>query len=283
VTTDSGFVETNGGRIYYEVDGDGEPVVLIHAGIANLRMWDGQVPALADRYRVIRYDTRGFGRTETEDVPFSNRDDITAVLAHLGESSAHVVGISRAGSIALDYAIESPDRVRSLTFVNGGIGGYEAPGGDDAMFAQAEKWWESKDWEPLAEWETDFWVEGAGQSRGRVAPEIREQVHDWILSTYRAEKAEGEPQRLDPPAVGRLGELRAPLLVIIGTLDEPGTQAACRHLAATVPGARLEELEAAHMVNLEHPERFNALLRDWLDSNATAGAEPSRRGLRDAR
>jgi 3-oxoadipate enol-lactonase len=81
VTTDSGFVETNGGRIYYEVDGDGEPVVLIHAGIANLRMWDGQVPALADRYRVIRYDTRGFGRTETEDVPFSNRDDITAVLA----------------------------------------------------------------------------------------------------------------------------------------------------------------------------------------------------------
>lgn len=282
VTHESGFLETNGARIYYEVEGEGEPVLLIHAGIANLRMWDEQVPALADGYRAIRYDTRGFGRTETTDVSFSNRADIAALLDHLGESSAHLVGISRAGQIALDFALESPERVRSLVVANGGVSGYDSPDDDYSLFEQAEKWEEAKDWERLAVWETDFWVNGLGQPKDRVAPDIRDRVHDWILTNYRAEKIGGRPQVLDPPAAGRLAELRAPLLVMIGTIDELGTQAAMRHLAESVPGARLETFEgAAHMVNLEQPERFNRLLREFLDANSRVGApasEPARHG-----
>lgn len=271
MTAESGFLETNGARIYFEVEGQGEPVVLIHAGIANLRMWDEQVPALSDAYRVIRYDTRGFGRTETEDVSFSNRADIAALLDHLGEESAHLVGISRAGSIALDFALESPGRVRSLVVANGGVSGYESPDDDYSLFEQAEKWEEARDWEPLAEWETNFWVNGLGQPKDRVAPEIRDRVHEWILSNYQAEKGGGRPQVLDPPAAGRLAELRAPLLVMIGTVDERGTQAAMRHLAQNVSGARLENLEgAAHMVNLEQPERFNRLLREFLEEHSSS-------------
>ena len=109
------------------MEGTGDPVVFIHAGIANLRMWDDQAAGLSDRYRVIRYDTRGYGRTETEAVEFSNRADIAALLDRLGEASAHVVGLSRGGVIALDFAIERPDRVRSLVFAAGGISGYESP------------------------------------------------------------------------------------------------------------------------------------------------------------
>lgn len=282
MTKDSGFLETNGGRIYYEVEGQGEPVVLIHAGIANLRMWDEQVPALTDTYRVIRYDTRGFGRTETEDVPFSNRADVAALLDHLGESSAHVVGISRAGSIALDFALESPDQVRSLVVANGGVSGYDAPGGDPSIWAQSEKWWEAKDWERLADWEADFWVNGEGQPPDRADRAIRDRVHEWILTNYQAEKAEGQPQVLDPPAAGRLSELRPQLLVIIGSVDEASTQAACRFLAESVPGARLEVFEgAAHMVNMEQPERFTRLLREFLEANSQARAavsEPARHG-----
>jgi pimeloyl-ACP methyl ester carboxylesterase len=86
-----------------------------------------------------------------------------------------------------------------------------------------------------------------------------------MLANYRAEKEEGKPQVLEPPASERLHELKAPLLVLLGTLDEPGTTQAMRHLAATVPGARLEELESAHMLNLEHPERFVALLREHFE------------------
>jgi len=270
--TRSGNLETNGARIYYEVDGAGDAVVLIHAGVANLRMWDDQVAALRHSHRVIRYDTRGYGRTETYAVEFSNRADIAALLDHLGERSAHVVGLSRGGQIALDFAIEFPDRVRSLVVAAGGVGGYD--GGDEAPdgWEQVEAWTAAHDWGPVAEWETAYWADGPGQSPDRVDPAVRARVHDWILTTYRAEKEEGRPQPLDPPAAGRLGELKAPLLVAIGTLDDPGTQESMRHLAGAVPGARMEVFEgAAHMINLEQPERFNALLRAFLAEAEAAG------------
>lgn len=90
-------------------------------------MWDAQVEALRDAYRVIRHDTRGFGRTETDAVEFWNRADIAALLDHLGERSAHLIGLSRGAQIALDFALEFPERVRSLTFSGGGVGGYDAP------------------------------------------------------------------------------------------------------------------------------------------------------------
>ncbi len=261
------YLETNGARIAYDVEGTGPAVLLVHAGVANRGMWDDQVAALSDAYRVIRHDTRGYGETETEAVSFSNRADISALLDALGEPSAHLVGLSRGGIIALDFALECPDRVRSLTVVAGGIGGYESPAElPPETWEAPERMWKEKDWAGISEWETAFWADGAGQSPDRV-PEVRRRVHDWVLTNYRAEKEEGDPQPLDPPAVGRLGELRAPLLVMLGTLDEPATVDAMRHLARTVPGARLEELEAAHMVNLEHPERFNAVLRAFLDAH----------------
>jgi FAD/FMN-containing dehydrogenase/pimeloyl-ACP methyl ester carboxylesterase len=265
-TDQYGFLETNGARIYYEVEGSGPPVVLIHAGVANLRMWDDQVPALRDAYRVIRYDTRGYGRTETDAVEFSNRADIAALLDHLGEESAHLVGISRAGAIALDFALEYPDRVRSLVVGAGGISGYQSPDGSpDEDFEVEERLYEAKDWEGLAAWEADYWGNGPGQPADRV-PEVRARIYEWELANYRAGKVEGTPQPLDPPAAGRLGDLKVPLLVILGTLDEPGTSGSMRHLAEAVPNARLEVFEGvAHMLNLERPDRFNALLRDFLD------------------
>jgi 3-oxoadipate enol-lactonase len=267
MTKQTGFLETSGAQIYHEVEGTGEPVVLIHAGVANLRMWDAQVEAMKDRYRLIRYDTRGFGKTETDAVAFSNRADIAALLDHLGEPSAHIVGLSRGGQIALDFALEFPDRVRSLTVVAGGVGGYESPAElPPETWEPVEAMWKAKEWEALSDWETAFWADGPGQPADRV-PEIRRRVHGWVLENYLAEKEEGDPQPLDPPAATRLGDLRAPLLVMLGTLDEPSTSDAMRHLAASVPGARLEEFESAHLVNLEHPERFNRVLREFLDAN----------------
>ena len=267
-TAERGLLETNGARIRYEVAGAGEAVVLIHAGIANLRMWDAEAAALGDSYRVIRFDARGYGETETEDVEFSNRADVAALLDHLCEPAAHVVGLSRGGMIALDFALEYPDRVRSLVVAAGGIGGYEPPEElPREAWDAAEKMWEAKDWEALAEWETALWADGPGQSPDRV-PHVRAQVREWVLENYRAEKEEGKPQPLDPPASERLDELRAPLLVLLGRLDEPGATASMRRLAASVPGARLEELDAAHMLNLEHPERFAALLREHFERAA---------------
>lgn len=264
---ESGFLEVDGGRIYYEVEGDGHPLLLIHGGLGSLRMWDGQMPAFAERYRVIRYDTRGFGRTETDDVEFTNRGDAVAVLDHVGAGSAYVVGQSRGGVIALDLALDRPERVDGLVSVAGGIGGYEAerPVGTAPPWEEMERLWESKDWAGLAELETQVWVDGWGQPSTRVDPELRRTVSGWILANYQAEKAEGKPQALDPPAAQRLDELRVPTLVVIGEADEAGSVAAERLLAASVAAARVVEFPGvAHMIHLEEPERFNRLVLDFL-------------------
>jgi 3-oxoadipate enol-lactonase len=266
--SETAFIELEGARIYYEVEGDGHPLLLIHGGLGSLRMWDAQAPVFAERYKVIRYDTRGFGLTETDDVEFTNRGDAVAVLDHVGAESAHVVGQSRGGMIALDLAIDQPHRVDGLVSVAGGVGGYEPElpeGTDIPPWDDAEKLWESKDWAALSEFETQVWVDGWGQPPDRVDAELRRLVHGWILSNYLAGKEEGKPQPLDPPAAERFTEVRAPMLVLIGEVDEPGSVAAERHLGASVVGAKVVELAGvAHMIHLEQPERFNQLVLDFL-------------------
>lgn len=266
--TQTGFLETNGARLYYEVDGDGHPLLLIHGGLGSLRMWDAQVPTLAERYRVIRYDARGFGRSETDDVEFTNRGDAVAVLDHVGARSAYVVGQSRGGMIALDLALDRPDRVHALVHVASGVGGYmpRLPEGvEPEPSEQMERLWNARDWDALAELETKVWVDGWGQPQTRVDPEIRRRVKGWILENYRAEKAEGKPQALDPRAAERLAELRIPILVMVGLADETGGVIAARHLASSVPTARLVEFpNVAHMIQLEEPQRFTELVLAFL-------------------
>jgi 3-oxoadipate enol-lactonase len=265
---ESGFVDAKGAKIYYEVEGNGHPLLLIHGGLGSLRMWDEQVPAFAERYQVVRYDTRGYGRSETDDVEFSDRADAAVVLDHVDAPSAYLVGQSRGGMIALDFAIEHPERVDAFISVASGVGGYEPQlpeGTDIPPWDEMDRLWESKQWDPLAELETQVWVDGWGQPTTRVDAELRRKVQEWILTTYRAEKAEGKPQRLDPPAVSRLGEVRVPTLVMIGDVDEASGVVAGRHLAASVAGAQLVEFPGvAHMIHLEEPKRFTQLVLDFL-------------------
>jgi pimeloyl-ACP methyl ester carboxylesterase len=270
--SESGFLETDDARIYYEMEGEGHPMVLIHAGVANLRMWDDQVSALSPRYRVIRYDTRGYGQTVTEDVEFSNRGDLAALLDHLEVPSAYVLGASRGGTIALDFTLEFPNRVDALIFVAGGVGGFETETDPStiAQFQEAERRWEARDWDWLTAFETSYWVDGPGQAPHRVDPGIRSRVEDWIGSNYRAEKAEGRPLPLIPSAAGRFDQIRVPTLVVVGDLDDADTRQSCEHLATTVESARLEVFEgAAHMLNLEQPERFNRVLLQFLGNVET--------------
>ena len=266
---ESGFVDVEGGRIYYEADGDGPPVLLIHGGLGTLRMWDEQVPRFSERYRVIRYDTRGFGRTETDDLEFANREDSIAVLDHLGVRSAGVVGQSRGAMIALDLALDRPDRVDALVSVAGGIGGYEpelAGGTPRPPWDELERLWEQKQWQALADLETQVWVDGWGQTRDRVDREVRRRVRGWILTGYEAGNTEGRPVPMTPPAVERLDELQVPTLVLVGAADEPGAVAAGRKLG-TAPNAQLVEFEnVAHMIQLEKPDRFAEVVLEFLAS-----------------
>ncbi|MEO5965145.1 MAG: alpha/beta fold hydrolase [Candidatus Limnocylindrales bacterium] len=262
-----GFVETNGARIWAQAAGDGPGVVLVHAGIADARMWDPQWSALAAGHRVVRYDCRGFGRTDTDDVAFSNRADLVAVMDATGVDRAVLVGCSRAGSIVIDTALEYPDRVAGIAWVCGGLSGSEVEDTPEelAMFERGEALVQVKDWAGLADLDVAIWIDGVGQPAGRAPAAVRDLVRTMCLETYEQEKVEGQPIVLDPPALERLGEIRVPVLAISGDLDMAATAIVAGQLVAAIPGARRIDLPGvSHLPSLERPEWFTETLLGFL-------------------
>jgi 3-oxoadipate enol-lactonase len=269
-----------GARLHVVDDGDpaDPPVVLLHAGIADLRAWDALVPLLTDAgYRVIRYDARGFGRTVAEDVPFSNRADVLAVLDGLGIRRAALVGNSRGGVIALDTAIDAPDRIVAVVGVAAGLGGYEAEitPEEEAAFERMEALEEGLEdatgvdrerlVDDIVEFDLRFWVDGPGQPPDRVPAAIRDAVREMDRAHYDPAMVDGQPQPMEPRAAERVSELSMPVLMVAGALDVSETVATARHVATTARDARLVVIDGvAHMIGMEAPERLAALIIEHL-------------------
>lgn len=261
-------VEVPGGHLWAEVAGAGSGVVLAHAGIADARMWDPQWEALAARHRVVRYDLRGFRRSEVEHVRFSNRDDLIAVMDAASLERAVLVGCSRAGTITLDTALEFPDRVRGLVWVCGGVSGADLGDAGDEIAdfdRQQEALAGAKDWAGVNEIDLRIWVDGPREPAGSGPADVRSFVSAMNVETLVAEKAYGDTDELDPPAVARLGELRMPVLAMVGLRDPLVTARAADVLVGGAPNAmRIDLPGVGHFPNLERPEWFTETLLAFL-------------------
>jgi len=270
LTAHTATLDVPGGRLAYDVAGDGPPLLLVHAGVTDRRMWDDVWDGLARTHTVIRHDTRGFGETVITDpaVAYSNRADIVALLDHLGIERAALCGVSRAGSIVIDTALESPDRVSALIPVAAGLGGFEVEPTPQELevFTELERLEQAKDWDAVIEHELRIWIDGVGQPADRV-PDIRRRVEPMLRRIYGERLGDGDVDviPLQPRAVGRIAGLRLPALVIVGDLDTPETIASCRHTSLTIPGARLVVLSGvAHLPPMERPAEFTELVTMFL-------------------
>lgn len=258
------MVAVPGGQLHALADGDGPPIVLVHSAIVDMRAWDSIVPFLVDAgYRAIRYDTRGFGTSPTEDVPFSNRADLVAVMDVVGTRQAAVVGNSRGAIIALDTVLEFPDRFAAFVWVGGGINGFD--GGMEPLEQELEEAYEAaeeaRDADRMADLDLQLWVDGPGQSPTRVPAELREAVRAMDRPIVEPGRVFGKPIPLAPPANGRLGEVRVPTLAVVGGLDTSGTRRSGARLAEGVAGARLVEVpNVAHLVGMEAPAELADLI-----------------------
>ena len=246
--------------LYYEVSGSGDPVVLIHAFSVDRRMWAPQVAALERRYRVIRYDQRGHGNSAAPVDPYSPHDDLRSVLDTLGLARATLIGLSAGSTLAIDFAIAYPDRVTGLVLASPGLNGYvpsppltwtqpvfQAAGAGDAEGA-AKLWAET----PIMA------VYGGAAAAATVKSLVMSNVRLW---TYRSNPA----RPLTPPAIGRLGEIKSPTLVIEGERDLPHIKEIVRLLMSGIAGARLARVPGGgHLVNLDAPQTFNDAVETLL-------------------
>ncbi len=270
IQTQTGFVSVPGGQLYYESAGDGPVLVLIHAGIADSRMWDSQMEAFTQHYRVIRYDVRGFGQSTSENVTFSARQDLRDLLTALGVEQAHLLGASLGGMIITDFALEFPAMVRSLIPVGAALGGFdEKPHERElARFKETGEAFANKDFARLLELTLQIWVDGFHRTPDQVDPVVREKVGTMVIDNFQQHQSEQITDApLTPPAAGRLADIKVPTLVIVGAVDTSQILAAGDKLAAGIPGARKVVIEnTAHVPNMERPAEFNRLVLDFLSS-----------------
>jgi 3-oxoadipate enol-lactonase len=260
------------GRLNVMVDGSAEdpPILLVHSAVVDLHSWDALVPFLVGGgYRVIRFDARGFGESTTEDVEFSNTDDVMAVLDATDARQVAIVGNSRGAMISIDAILELPDRFVALVWVGGGIGGFEAdiqpPAAETALDDEWEPAEKVGDIERMADIDRRMWLDGPGQPTTRVAAPIREAFMVMDRPLVDPKRVFGKPKSLEPAAATRLDRLVVPTLVVIGELDSARTRATAAHLATAAPNARLVSWpDVAHLVGMEQPERLAGTITDFL-------------------
>lgn len=267
--TKSGFAEVDGAQIYYEIASSGTPFVMIHAGVADSRQWNNEFAFFAQTYQVIRYDMRGFGRSEPVEGEFSHMGDLVEVLEALEvQDPVILMGCSMGGGLAMDFALAHPDRVKALIMVGSGPSGLELDVPVPPKFADAEKAYEKKEWDLLAELETQIWFDGTGRTSERTDQEMRQLAYEMNRNALRHE-AKGIGKRLpntETPAFDRLEDLNRPVLVIVGVHDTPYILAAADYMVEKLPSAQKVTIEdAAHLPNMDHPNEFREIVRSFLN------------------
>jgi pimeloyl-ACP methyl ester carboxylesterase len=265
----SGTVDLGNGTLYYEVAGAGETLVMSHAAFVDSRMFDGQWEVLAQQFRVVRYDMRGFGRSSEAQGPTDRLQDLRALLAHLKIDHAHFIGCSMSGTLVLDLALEAPSQVDSLTLVCSTPSGFEMQGEMprymNEMFGAAQ----AGDVDRVNELQTRIWFDGNFREPNEVDQALRDQV--MIMNRIPVARktfliADMEPVNpITPPAVERLSEVKCPTLIVVGGLDHPEILRAADEMAASIPHAQKAVIEnAAHIPSFEQPAQFNQLVLTFL-------------------
>ncbi|WP_181309877.1 alpha/beta fold hydrolase [Nocardioides campestrisoli] len=260
--------------IAYERRGPGGrvPVVLVHAGVADRRMWDAQWPGLVTERDVVRLDLRGFGESvEPPTGPLSPVDDLLELLDSLGIGRCHLVGASFGAGVAVEAAVTRPELAESLLL--------SAPGG--SLIAEAtdqlrdflaaeEGALADDDLDAAVEANVRWWLDGPHRAAGTAPAAIRAEVAAMQRLAFEITSSWGpvEERELDPPVLTRLGEVVAPTLVLVGAQDLDAIADTAARVASGVPGARtIEWPDAAHLPSVEHPDRFLELLRGWLEES----------------
>jgi 3-oxoadipate enol-lactonase len=272
----SGEAEVNGTRLRYDVAGEGHPLVLIHGGLEDRRVWDDQFDTFAQHYRVIRYDVRGYGEsplvtTGTYEIQgpqtYSLSQDLYELLRFLEVERAYLLGQSMGAGLAVDFLLAHPEMVDALIPAAPGLGGYEFVEEEYPLEAQIEDALAEGDIPRAVDLTLQLWTAGPQRSLDAVSPAVRARVREMALHNFERPDEENalQPEPLEPRSLSRLAEISVPTMVMVGAQDVRDIQRMANLLAAYVPGARRVVMpDTAHHLNMEQPDLFNQLVLDFL-------------------
>lgn len=256
----------NDTKLYYEVMGEGQPLVLVHSGGFDRRLWDEQCPVFADHYQVIRYDVRGHGESPPPTKPYSDAEDLYSLFQELHIEKAHLVGLSFGGSIIIDFALAHPEMVDSLILVAPDVNGYAFSAEFTQAFVKMITSIEQDDGTPAGDLFLQSSLLMPAMENSAVAhklrPLARENARFWLINPlFRRDSF------VAPPATQRLAEIQAPTLLIVGDRHVPDVQTEARLLESGIAGIKKVVIPGAgHLVNIEKPQEFNHTVLDFLST-----------------
>jgi pimeloyl-ACP methyl ester carboxylesterase len=260
--------------LYHESVGSGDPIVSLHAGagVADCRMWDSQVEAFSKKYRVVRFDAQGFGRSPSSKEPVPRAEDLYELLHTLDIPKAHLIGASMGGAAAIDFTLCHPQMVGSLVLVASGLSGYAARdpalvGWLDKQEQRQEKALARGDLDTATQVHLETWLAGPQRRLDDVDQGLCERVRLIAREALALSARRTQAPGIDPPAVRRVDEVRAPTFVMVGEYDVPVVLEIADQLAARIPGSRKRVfLSTAHMLSLERPAEFNKAVLEFLEA-----------------
>jgi pimeloyl-ACP methyl ester carboxylesterase len=267
-SSETGYVDVGKTKLYYEESGRGQPLIMIHGGLLNHRMWDDQFEEFAKHYRVIRYDARGHGLSPAVPDTFGHHVDLRRLITGLGIEKPIILGLSMGGYIAIDFALKYPDHVAALVLVGPGLTGYEFKS-EEFLEVQEQLMQAVREEDPdrIVECFQRGWTDGPRRTPEEIDPAVREKVRRMAIENVRNWTEGGVEYRLAPAAIERLAEITAPTLAIVGDLDMPGILEIVDKIERDAVHAKKVVIKgAAHMVNMEKPEEFNRVVLAFLST-----------------
>jgi pimeloyl-ACP methyl ester carboxylesterase len=269
IRNNSGLASINNALIYYEIAGNGQPFIMIHAGIADCRQWNNEFIQFSSFFQVIRYDMRGYGKSEPVEGEFSHLLDLEELIKYLNFNEPLIImGCSMGGGLALDFALEHPTRVKALIMVDAGPTGLDLDVPTPNEFAEVEKNYNAGNLDLVAELETHIWFDGIKRTPQQVNQKMRQLVYEMNLNglMHDAKKLGKRLPDTKIPAVERLEGLKIPILIIVGAYDTPYLLAAATYMVDKIPTVQEIIIEdAAHLPNLDHPIEFQQVVAKFLE------------------
>jgi pimeloyl-ACP methyl ester carboxylesterase len=263
IVIESAKLPITGGHLSYDTAGSGQTVVLLHGAFMDRRSWDAQMAPFAKQFRVVRYDIRPFGESSAPEEAYNVPDDLLRLLDHLKVERAHLVGHSFGGGVALDFALQHPERVVALVLAAAPPNGFVPPQDElkhiTAIFAAVKNGDEAivKAWVAHPMW-------SVARTRPAVLKEL-EAITRRNLAPFRMPFA--PYVQMKPAAITRLGEVRAPTLVIFGDRDMPSIKQSGQLVAKEIRGAVLKVIPGAdHALPLGWSDEFNAAVLEFLST-----------------
>lgn len=261
----SDYMIVNDSRLWYSLTGEGDPLILLHSGFTDHRIWEYQIEPFAQQYQVVNFDQRGNGQSDLPLGPFSHMEDLKALLETLEMKRVSLVGSSQGGGVAIDYALQYPERVKALVVVGSALTGYPYPAEYMAQMMELTGVVQTQGIPAGIEaiiahpgWDYFFPAPSRPEARAKVIQAVRNSANAfrWIPTWERSPA---------PTASQRIGEIQCPVLIINGARDSDFVRQMADHLQSGIKQAQRVTMEGcSHLPYVEKPDEFNQIVLEFF-------------------